>query len=150
MKPNNLCTNVLLLDNNAEDCQNFKEALETLKMKTTVNMVNDGKDLMLYLSSRQAESPDILFINRNMKERTGIDNFQQIKNLNFKKDITIAFYSSNASETDIEASFVNGANVYIKKPSDFQVFKKKLENVLAMNWHYLSSGLNRDNFILSL
>lgn len=143
-------TYVLLLDNNGEDRQNFKDALENLKMKTIVKMVNDGNELLRYLSSPDTESPDILFIDRNMQGKAGIDYLQLIKNLHSAKDITIAIYSSNASQTEIETSFVKGANVYINKPNDFQVFKKKLENVLAMNWHYISSGLNRENFILSL
>ena len=35
-------------------------------------------------------------------------------------EIAIAIYSTSASEEDIEKTFVLGANIYIKKPSDFK------------------------------
>ena len=149
----NRLTFVLLVENNDEERHYLKGALENLKMKTVVQTINNADELLNYLSSPDAEKPHILFIDRNVRikeGKEGIDYLQQLKNLNSTKDTTIAVYSSNASEADIEASFVDGANVYINKPIDFKVFKKKLENILAMNWHYLSSGLNRDNFILSL
>jgi hypothetical protein len=40
--------------------------------------------------------------------------------------------------------------VYIKKPSDFNALKKILEQVITINWQYQTSGLNRDNYLLSL
>lgn len=150
MKTKNESTNVLLLDNSDEDSQNFIEALESLKTKTIVKMVKCGTELLPYFSMQNTEAPDILFIDRNMESKTCLDYLQLIKNMNPKKDITIAIYSSNASETDIEAYFVKGANVHIKKPNDFLVFKEKLENVLAIHWRYISLGLRHDNFILSL
>jgi len=64
--------------------------------------------------------------------------------------MAVAIYSTSASEQDIEDAFVKGANVYIKKPNDFGTLRKLLEEVISMNWHYQTSGLNRDSFLLSL
>ena len=143
-------THVLLVNNNDEERHLFKGALENLKMKTIVQTVNNGDELLQYLSAPNAESPHIIFLDQKLPSKTGRNYLQQLKNLNSIRDTAIAIYSVKASETDIEKSFVDGANVYIKKTSDSQVFKKKLESVLATTWHYLSSGLNRDNFILNL
>ena len=54
------------------------------------------------------------------------------------------------TDVDIEETFVQGANVYLKKPNDFNTLRKTLEAVITTNWQYQTSGLNRDNFILSL
>ncbi len=48
--------------------------------------------------------------------------------------IAIAIYSTSASEEDIEKTFVLGANMYIKKPSDFKKLKKVLSEVVSINW----------------
>ena len=74
----------------------------------------------------------------------------EIKNNERFKDIVIAIYSTSASEDDIEDTFVKGANVYIKKPSDFNTLVKVLSEVITINWQYHTSGLNRENFMLSL
>jgi DNA-binding NarL/FixJ family response regulator len=85
-----------------------------------------------------------------MPRKNGIDCLLEIKQLAHLKDIAIAIYSTSSSEKDIEATFIQGANVYIKKPSDFNTLKKILEQVITVNWQYQTSGLNRDNYLLSL
>ena len=64
--------------------------------------------------------------------------------------MAIVIYSTSASEEDIENTFVQGANVYLKKPNNFKKLKKVLSNVVATNWQYHTNGLNRDNFLLRL
>ena len=59
-------------------------------------------------------------------------------------------YSTSSSEEHIEETFVSGANIYIKKPNDFDTLKKVLSDVVAINWQYHTSGLNKDNFLLRM
>ncbi len=141
-------THILLADNNHEECNLLKIALENLRIKTKVETVNNGDELLQYLSTPDATYLQILFLDQNVSGNAGNDYLHRLRNL--KKDAAIAIYSTDATEKEIEELLVEGANVYIKKSSDFQAFKKKLENVLALNWQYQNSGLNRDNFILSL
>lgn len=76
--------------------------------------------------------------------------FDRNKKTEHLKDIIIAIYSTSSSDEDIEDTFIEGANIYIKKPSDFNALKKIINEVITLNWHYHTSGLNRDNFLLSL
>jgi PleD family two-component response regulator len=39
------------------------------------------------------------------------------------KDVSIIIYSTSSSEKDIEETFIEGANIYIKKPNDFTKLK---------------------------
>ena len=79
-----------------------------------------------------------------------INRLNEIKSMSHLKDVAIAIYSTSASEEDIEETFVRGANVYIKKPNSFSSLKKVLSQVITLNWQYHTSGLNRDNFLLSI
>ncbi|MFN8362771.1 MAG: response regulator, partial [Cloacibacterium normanense] len=36
------------------------------------------------------------------------------------------------------------------KPNDFDTLKKVLSDVVAINWQYHTSGLNKDNFLLRM
>jgi CheY-like chemotaxis protein len=141
---------ILLADDDEDDRMFFKEAFDEIKINTKVSLVNDGVELMNYLSEDGNPLPHILFLDLNMPSKTGIDCLLEIKRLSHLKDIAIAIYSTSASDMDIEETFVQGANVYIKKPSDFNTLKKILEQVITINWQYQTSGLNRDNYLLSL
>jgi CheY-like chemotaxis protein len=118
-------------------------------MKTKVILLNDGVELMNHLHRNGHPLPHILFLDLNMPRKSGIECLIEIKQNEFLKDVPIAIYSTSASEEDIEDTFVKGANVYIKKPSDFGTLKKILEEVITINWQYHTSGLNRDIFLLN-
>ena len=143
-------TNIILADDDEDDRTFFSEAFDELKMKTKVSVFNDGTQLMDYLMQPDAVLPHILFLDLNMPLKSGIECLHEIKsNIRFK-DIAIAIYSTSASDDDIEATFVSGANIYIKKPSDFDTLKKILRDVVTINWHYQTSGLNKANFLLKI
>ena len=141
---------VLLADDDEDDRLFFKDAFEEMKMKTVVKTVNDGQELMDFLNQPDVILPHVLFLDLNMPTKTGIQCLNEIKSMSHLKNIAIAIYSTSASEEDIEETFVRGANVYIKKPNDFFTLKKILSEVITLNWQYHTSGLNRDNFLLSL
>ncbi|WP_417370436.1 response regulator [Gelidibacter japonicus] len=143
-------TYVVLADDDEDDRLLFTEAFEELKMQTKVDLYKDGVDLMNALNQSDSKLPNILFLDLNMPMKSGIECLKEIKSNPRFKDIAIAIYSTSASEEDIEDTFVSGANVYIKKPNDFNILKKILSDVVTMNWQYQTSGLNRDNFLLRL
>ena len=141
---------VLLADDDDDDRLLFREAFNEIKIKTVVNTVNDGVELMRLLNQKNTRLPHILFLDLNMPRKSGMECLLEIKNTENLKDIPIAIYSTSASEEDIEETFVRGANVYIKKPSDFGTLKKALEHVITINWQYQTSGLIKENFLLSI
>lgn len=141
---------ILLADDDEDDVFFFKDAFLEIKIKTEVNSVKDGVALMEYLNSPNNPVPHVLFLDLNMPKKNGIDCLKEIKQNLRLKDIAIVIYSTSASDEDIEETFVQGANVYLKKPSNFNTLKKVLSQVISINWQYQTSGLNRDNFLLQL
>ena len=141
---------VLLADDDDDDRLFFRQAFEEIKIKTAVQTVKDGGELMHYLAQPDSILPQVLFLDLNMPCKTGLDCLDEIKKMPHLKDVAIAIYSTSSSEEDIEETFVRGANIYIKKPSDFDALKRVLSEVITINWQYQTSGLNRDNFLLSL
>ncbi len=141
---------VLLADDDEDDRFFFRDAFDEIKIKTAVNIVMDGLELMEYLEKPDIVLPHILFLDLNMPRKGGMECLLEIKSNPRFNDVAIAIYSTSASDEDIEETFVKGANVYIKKPSDFEALKKVLLKVISINWQYHTSGLNRDAFLLSL
>lgn len=140
---------VLLADDDEDDRMFFSDAIGSLKMETLVSVVNDGAELLEYLENA-AELPHILFLDLNMPRLTGLDCLRLVRQNPRFKNLTIAIYSTSGSEEDIENTFVGGANIYIKKPHDFNTLKKVLSDVINMNWQYHTSGLNKETFLFSI
>lgn len=141
-------THIILADDDEDDRLFFTDAFEELKISTKVQTFRDGAELMEYLNSEQAVLPEILFLDLNMPKKNGIECLHEIKSNPKFENMAIAIYSTSSSEEHIEETFVSGANIYIKKPSEFQTLKKVLSDVVTMNWQYHTTGMNKDNFLL--
>ncbi len=141
---------ILLADDDDDDRLFFKDAIEEVKVKTVVTMVNDGVELMDYLIKSEMNLPNLVFLDLNMPRKGGMECLKEIRSNNKLKDLSIAIYSTSALEKDIEETFIKGANIYIKKPNDFEDLKNILIKVITINWQYHTSGLNKENFILNI
>ncbi len=141
---------IILADDDEDDRLFFTDAFEELKINTKVQTYKDGVELMNYLNQDDAILPQVLFLDLNMPKKNGIECLHEIKQNDKFKDLAIAIYSTSSSEEDIENTFVSGANIYIKKPNDFNTLKKVLSDVVTINWQYHTSGLNKDNFLLRM
>jgi CheY-like chemotaxis protein len=141
---------ILLADDDEDDRLFFKEALQEIKVKTKVTLVNDGMQLMNYLNQPGNRLPNVVFLDLNMPLKNGMDCLIEIRKNNKLKDLAVAIYSTSSSDEYIEEAFVRGANIYIKKPDDFAVLKVILEQVINLNWQYHTSGLKKENFLLNI
>ena len=141
---------ILLADDDEDDRTFFSEAIEELKMNNKLTLFKDGNDLMDYLVHPDIMLPHVLFLDLNMPGKTGLDCLKEIRANTRFKDISIVIYSTSSSEKDIENTFIEGANIYIKKPNDFSMLKKVIKEVININWQFHSSGLNIETFFFSI
>lgn len=141
---------ILLADDDEDDRLFFVDAFKELKINTKVDVFTDGVELMNYLNKEGVVLPHILFLDLNMPKKNGLECLDEIKSNEKFSEIAIAIYSTSSSEEHIEETFVKGANVYIQKPNDFNTLKKILAEVVAINWQYHTSNLNKENFLLRI
>jgi CheY-like chemotaxis protein len=141
---------ILLADDEEDDCIFFRDALQEIKVKTNLTLVNDGTQLMKYLDNDDNLVPDLVFLDLNMPFMNGIDCLIEIRKKSRLKDLAIAIYSTSSSDENVEDAFINGANIYIRKPNDFSALKIILEHVITLNWQYHTSGLKKENFLLNI
>lgn len=140
--------NIILVDNNVEILESFRRAFEELKIETKLNTYRSEQELMQYLYSDHRVIPEILFLGMHGTNGNMLDCIDSLKTDARFDGMTTAVYASYLPENEVEDIFVKGANIYIKKPCDFDAFKKVLADVITMNWQYHTSGLNKDNFIM--
>ncbi|MBF6607941.1 MAG: response regulator [Flavobacterium sp.] len=141
---------ILLVDDDQDDRNIFSDALSELKIETNLTMLEDGRDLVSFLENPKTKMPDILFLDLNMPYKSGVECLKDIRKIEKFRNLSIAIYSTSTSEKDMEDTFVNGANIYIKKPNDFAKLKKVLNDVVSINWQFHTSSLNKETFLLNI
>lgn len=130
--------NVLLADDDADDCLFFKQALEGLLLASHLTTVNDGEQLMNYLNNVNVGAqnfvpqPDVIFLDINMPRKSGIECLAEIRQNENLKDIPVVMFSTSNDWDTIKQLFKSGANVYIHKPSDFEQLKQVIQHALPM------------------
>ena len=147
---NNPPLHILLADDDESDRFLFREAFSELNIKTLVHTVNDGVQLMEYLAQADTPLPHLLFLDLNMPRKNGLECLREIRMDEKLKNISIAIYSTSSSERDMDEAFRNGANVYIKKPSDFSELKQILDKAVMTAYLYEEPPFNRANFLLRI
>ena len=139
---------ILLADDDQDDRAFFKDAFDAVKIDHTLTMFEDGIELMEHLQ-KITEVPHIVFLDLNMPGKSGLECLKEIRNNKRLRDMSVAIYSTSATNLNIEETFILGANVYIKKPKEFADLKKIISDVIHINWQYVTDGLNRENFMIS-
>lgn len=141
---------ILLVDDDADDRNTFTDAIGELKIGTRLTCLEDGRGLLEYLSNPDIKTPDILFLDLNMPYKSGVECLIDIRKNPIYNNLSVAIYSTSSTDKDIEDTFVNGANIYIRKPNNFANLKKVLSDVVNMNFQFHSSGLNKETFLLNI
>ena len=122
--------NILLADDDKDDRFFFVKALQEIYKETDINTVNDGEELMDYLTKNAENIPDILFLDLNMPRKNGFECLSELKENIILKDIYVIMFSTlyprdMIYEKDmIQRLYKIGAQDYIRKPSDFAKLKQ--------------------------
>ena len=142
--------NIALADDDEDDRLIFGEAIAELAIRTKLSLFKNGQELMDYLNLPNIVLPNLIFLDLNMPIKNGMQCLKEIRQNPALKNLAVAIYSTSSSEKDIEETFVNGANIYINKPTNFSNLRNVIEKVLQLNWQYQTSNLNRNTFLFRI
>lgn len=121
---------LLLADDDQDDCMFFREALEELKMSCKLTTVPDGVELMRHLTAGNI-LPDALFLDLNMPLKNGYECLSEIKGHERLNTIPIIIYSTSLDTTIVNQLYEKGASYYIRKPGDFSKLKHVIREALT-------------------
>ncbi|MFP5438987.1 MAG: response regulator [Bacteroidia bacterium] len=138
---------LVLAEDDQDDRLLFKNVFDKIRLDHTLDMCEDGIALMNYLNVTE-KLPHIIFLDLAMPGKSGIECLKEIKRDPRLREITIAIYTSFNMPELAEEAFVLGANIFIKKPDDFDELKKILSEIIYVNWQYITDGLDKENFIV--
>lgn len=146
---NSVCHNLLLADDDIDDCIFFKEALEDIDLESSLVTVNDGVELMEYLSKNEDNLPDILFLDLNMPRKTGYDCLSEIRACEKFKSLPVIVFSTSYDQEIVNLLFERGAHHYIRKPAEFQKLKRLLHKVITLTCSDEKPPQAKEHFVLN-
>jgi CheY-like chemotaxis protein len=127
---------ILLADDDMDDRIFFDKALQEIPVDTTLHSVNNGEELMKYLTVNEDRLPDVLFLDLSMPRKTGFECLAEIKeNEKFSALTVIMFTTSFTRGIELEDNLKTtlsrmGAQEYIRKPGDFTEYRSVIYQAL--------------------
>jgi CheY-like chemotaxis protein len=139
---------LLLADDDKDDCDLFKEALDELPVTADLATVHDGEQLMQLLVDKKNQLPQVLFLDLNMPRKNGFECLAEIKKDQSLKDLPVIIFSTSYDSDIVNLLYTNGAHFYISKPNEFDKLKNVIQTALSSLAQNDSSQPVRENFEL--
>jgi len=113
---------ILMADDDIEDCEIAKIALEESGALVGFNTVKDGMELIDYLvhSSVYGGQPDLILLDLNMPKKDGRKALVEIKSNPIFQQIPIVILTTSNQKEDIKLTMSAGAHDFITKPDGFE------------------------------
>src|SRR5450432_1255865 len=141
--------NILLCDDDSDDCYFFNEALENLFLSTNLTAVHDGEQLMQLLTKETNELPHVLFLDLNMPRKNGFECLTEIKHNEKLKQLPVIIFSTSFDKEVANLLYKNGAQYFIRKPSEIPQLQKVILQALTLLTKESVSQPERDDFVLT-
>lgn len=143
--------NIMIADDDEDDCIFFADALGELSLSITLTCFSNGAELMGVLSTGNFQSmPDILFLDLNMPLKNGMECLVDIRNVKTFDELPIIIFSTSSQKEAIDAAYKNGATFYLKKPDSFKKLKDALEMIFKRRSHEFFIRVSRESFFIDI
>jgi CheY-like chemotaxis protein len=116
---------ILLADDDEEDRELARDALQDSRLANEMRFVYDGQDLLDYLrhqgrwAGQEAPRPGIILLDLNMPKKDGREALAEIKADESLKRIPIVVLTTSKDEADVLSTYDLGVSSFITKPVTF-------------------------------
>jgi len=141
--------NVVLADDDKDDCFLFDEAIEELPMNVNLTIVHDGEELMQLLGGTTDNFPDALFLDLNMPRKNGFECLAEIRKNNNLTRLPIIIFSTSFDPDIANQLYKKGAYYYLRKPSGFSKLRKVIHQALSQITESANGQPPKEEFILA-
>jgi CheY-like chemotaxis protein len=116
---------ILLADDDEEDRELARDALQDSRLANEMKFVHDGQDLLDYLrhegrwTEEDAPRPGIILLDLNMPKKDGREALQEIKADEALRRIPVVVLTTSKDEADVLSTYDLGVSSFITKPVTF-------------------------------
>lgn len=131
---------ILLVEDNPDDVMLTLRALKKGHIANDVTVAEDGVKAMDFLFGKgefegrdTADLPGLILLDLKLPKISGFEILEAIKADPYLKRVPVVILTSSRQEEDVVKGYDLGANSYIRKPVDFDVFVQTVTQ-LGMYW----------------
>lgn len=139
---------LLLADDDIDDCDFFKDAIDEMSKPLNLTILNNGVELMEFLSSHPTNQPNMIFLDLNMPRKSGMECIAEIKAIDTLSHIPIIIYSTSLDACVMNSLYQMGAHHYIQKPAEFANIKNVIQKTIALFENSILPLRSRDTFVI--
>ena len=127
---------ILMADDDVEDRDFTRDALQNAHLANAMRFVVDGQDLMDYLhhegryadGSIDAPRPGVILLDLNMPKKDGREALAEIKSDEKLRSIPVIVLTTSKDEEDVFRTYDLGVNSFITKPVTFTGLVEVMRN----------------------
>jgi len=149
LAPQCLSKNIFLADDDEDDRLFFEEALKEICIDAILTIAEDGDELMEILYRPPVPLPDVIFLDLNMPKKNGFECLAEIKNNGNLKDLPIIIFTTSLQEESVSKVYSQGANYYVRKPTDYRQLKIIMRKILSIDWFKEVLQPEKERFIFT-
>ena len=142
--------NIILVEEDEGKRIFFENIFSDSKIALKTNAFHKIKYVMDLLDEEDILIPEMLWINKDIIAKDDFDFFSVIQSYMKFNDTVIIIYSESFKNDEEDDFLVKGINVIMKLPDNYADMKKKVSEIIAINWQYHTSGFNKNNFIMKV
>jgi CheY-like chemotaxis protein len=128
---------ILLIDDDRDDAELFKEALREINSSISFTHYEDSKEGLKNLLEQYSDLPDLIFLDINMPMVSGWQCLTEFKKTEHLKNIPVIMFTTSSQPREKQIAEELGATDFITKPSEYKLLKEMLSSVLQQN-QYIS------------
>ena len=137
---------LLLVEDNPGDIRLTREAIKESGVEIEMEVVSDGELVIDYLLRKgefsNAVRPEIIMLDLNLPKKGGLEILKEIKSIEKLRRIPVITVTTSEAEHDVNRAYDLGANAYILKPVDFDVFVEVMKQIDAYWFHVVKLPLD--------
>jgi len=127
---------ILLVDDDANDEELARIALEYAAIPHRLEVVRDGVDAIDWLFRRGAfadrdldPAPHLILLDLKLPRLGGLEVLERIRLDKRTQLVPVVVFTSSTEASDLEEAYRRGANAYVRKPVDFGEYKDLIVDV---------------------
>lgn len=135
---------ILLAEDNPDDAELTRIALEDGGVMNHVVWVKDGREALEYLlgdsndrDGAEKPLPALMLLDLKMPKLNGLEVLRRLRAEPRTKRLPIVILTTSKEETDLIEGYSLGANSYVRKPVDFDQFTRAVQQ-LKLYWLVLN------------
>ncbi len=127
---------LLLVDDDPNDEELARLALQRSGVAHSLQVVHDGAEALdwlftagAYVDRDPAAVPRVVLLDLKLPKLSGIEVLTALRGDERTRLLPVVIFTSSNEDKDLRESYQRGANAYVRKPIDFDEYKKLIADV---------------------